>query len=211
MAPNINALTLDCGSNAPDTQLTQLHHALLNELLRDVRSAVFTAIYQGIHALFFSRALTNLARISFIGSILNPVHEELIRQNAPGLESLVIMMTNVSASFWMCSNYADSLIEYPYLRLLRVSFPINVASDIRPGVFDMAPFPSLETLEILGYYPFNDDVFFRGNGSRLRLVTIPFHVLAQDIISRYNVFANIGPTRLSRITVSEVTIDDAIA
>ncbi|KAJ1661406.1 hypothetical protein GGF38_003654, partial [Coemansia sp. RSA 25] len=45
----------------------------------------------------------------------------------------------------------------------------------------VVPFPSLETLRVAGRYPFDDDLFFRGNGSTLQHLCIPFSALARDI------------------------------
>ncbi|KAJ2740740.1 hypothetical protein GGI19_007057, partial [Coemansia pectinata] len=54
-----------------------------------------------------------------------------------------------------------------------------------------------------------DDVLFRDNAASLRFVTIPYDVLAQNIIGHSDVFTNVRQTRFRRFTVCEATKDES--
>ncbi|KAJ2334928.1 hypothetical protein GGI00_001620 [Coemansia sp. RSA 2681] len=59
----------------------------------------------------------------------------------------------------------------------------------------VVPFPSLETLRVASRYPFDDDLFFRGNGSTLQHLCIPFSALARNILGRFGVLKRSGVTQ----------------
>ncbi|KAJ2870447.1 hypothetical protein GGH93_005563 [Coemansia aciculifera] len=209
LAPSANSVTLDLGANAADTHLAQLQHVFMTELLVGVQSAVLTTTYQVAPSLIFPSELTNLAHIAFFGLIQNSVHDELIRRNALVLNSLLLSMSIYYTTFWMYTNIANSLIVYHRLKSLHLLAPPIVMTDAGANTFGMAPFPNLVTLSIFGHYPFSDDVLFRGNAASLRFVTIPYDVLAQNIIGHSDVFTNVRQTRFRRFTVCEATKDES--
>ncbi|KAJ2251560.1 hypothetical protein GGI13_003777, partial [Coemansia sp. RSA 455] len=76
------------------------------------------------------------------------------------------------------------------------------------AVNDAAPFPKLLTLDLSGGYPFDDDLIFRGNGGTLQNLQIPFGAIAQNILGRFGVLKRSGVTRMNRISIGEVTVQD---
>ncbi|KAJ2683227.1 hypothetical protein IWW39_005614 [Coemansia spiralis] len=210
LAPAFTALSLEFGGSRPDTHLTLLHQTFLTELLVGADKYALSDTYTVAYVNDFPIVPGNLVRLFFRGAALSLFHEALIRRNALSLESLVVTMAIVDTSCWIFNSSADSLAIYPLLKYLRVSFPSNADNYGWPDISDLVPFPKLAALHMNGYYPFKDGVFFRGNRSSLRYVTLPFNMLVRDIIGNNDVFAYGRSNCLRCIAISAVARQDTI-
>ncbi|KAJ2831288.1 hypothetical protein FBU31_002305, partial [Coemansia sp. 'formosensis'] len=78
------------------------------------------------------------------------------------------------------------------------------------GINGVAIFPNLSTLEVTGAYPFTDDLLFRGNGSSLQTLYLPFKTVATDIFGDLGILEREGVKQMKQIRFGDVTKRDKI-
>ncbi|KAJ2508991.1 hypothetical protein IWW47_000293 [Coemansia sp. RSA 2052] len=98
-----------------------------------------------------------------------------------------------------------------YLSLSALSLTINDTSyqtTWTPTTEELAPFPSLVTLRVYGGFPFTDDLLFRGNGTTLQNLRIPFSALVRDGLGRFGILKRSGVTLMNRVRIGACTSTD---
>ncbi|KAJ2827112.1 hypothetical protein GGI24_002729 [Coemansia furcata] len=75
---------------------------------------------------------------------------------------------------------------------------------------DIVMFPNLSTLEVTGSYPFTDDLLFRGNGSTLQTLYLPFKTMADNTLGELGILERKGVTKMKKIRFGDVTERDKI-
>ncbi|KAJ2071771.1 hypothetical protein GGH13_003144, partial [Coemansia sp. S155-1] len=91
--------------------------------------------------------------------------------------------------------------EYPQLRTLKMGQDKKNKAYRKIGFGGAIPFPSLQRLCIKSLYPFDDDVFFRGNAATLEYLALSLCQNAIDILSRRNVFTPVSHPRLQCVNI----------
>ncbi|KAJ2046690.1 hypothetical protein GGH13_009295 [Coemansia sp. S155-1] len=76
------------------------------------------------------------------------------------------------------------------------------------AIDNMAPFPVLSTLRLLGGYPFDDDLLFRGNGKTMKDLCLPFRALARNVLGRFNVLSRCGVSQMNSVHIGCVRAED---
>ncbi|KAJ2859548.1 hypothetical protein GGH94_006050 [Coemansia aciculifera] len=69
------------------------------------------------------------------------------------------------------------------------------------AIEDAGPFPVLRKLDVTGEYPFEDGLFFSGNGSTLQDLNIPYGAVKKNIFGRFGVLERSGVTQMSSIAL----------
>ncbi|KAJ2741381.1 hypothetical protein GGI19_006961, partial [Coemansia pectinata] len=107
---------------------------------------------------------------------------------------------------WRTIIYGDTKTPAVYSSLTKflLGIPENPYRTIWAAIEDAVSFPALLELDVLGDYPFNDDLLFRGNGGTLQKLTIPFRALARNALGRFNVFSRSGVTRMNSVDIDAV-------
>ncbi|KAJ2734229.1 hypothetical protein IW152_002468 [Coemansia sp. BCRC 34962] len=93
-------------------------------------------------------------------------------------------------------------VEYPYLHKLEMSHSYISASCKVSAFKGAVPFPNLRRLCLYAYYPFDDDVIFRGNGSTLEHLNMAFYSGVIAMLQRHRVFAPTSHPKLRTFTYS---------
>ncbi|KAJ2756340.1 hypothetical protein GGI19_000941 [Coemansia pectinata] len=90
-------------------------------------------------------------------------------------------------------------VEYPSLHALTTRFAsISIMS--QKSTFEGAvPFPSLRRLVFYSYYPFGDDVLFRGNGAALECLDMTLYPEMVTLLKRHNVFTRTSHPKLQYV------------
>ncbi|KAJ2058673.1 hypothetical protein GGI17_004900 [Coemansia sp. S146] len=112
---------------------------------------------------------------------------------------------------WLDLIYGGTEVSAVYSELESLSLKIVVVpyTTTWAAIEDVASFPKLSTLDLSGGYPFDDDLLFRGNGGMLQNLQIPFSAIARNILGRFGVLERGGVTRMNRICIGVVTIQDS--
>ncbi|KAJ2747330.1 hypothetical protein GGI20_000581 [Coemansia sp. BCRC 34301] len=76
-------------------------------------------------------------------------------------------------------------MDYPRLRKLTMDLPYVSSASQNLAFGDAAPFPSLQKLSICNYYPFNDDVVFRGNSSTLEFLEVALYPATVAMLKKH--------------------------
>ncbi|KAJ2755158.1 hypothetical protein GGI19_001868 [Coemansia pectinata] len=109
--------------------------------------------------------------------------------------NLIYGSTDVPATYTNLTYFDIHILDVPY-------------SSTWAAIADTTPFPILSSLGIYDYYPFDDDVLFRGNGGTLQYLCIPFSALARSVFGRFDIFKRSGVRRMNRISIGKVTNED---
>ncbi|KAJ2252964.1 hypothetical protein GGI13_002970 [Coemansia sp. RSA 455] len=132
----------------------------------------------------------------------------LAYHNAATLKMLDIEITEEKN--WLGLIYGGTKVSAIYSELESLSLKVVVVpyTTTWAAVNDAAPFSKLLTLDLSGRYPFDDDLIFRGNGGTRQYLQIPFGAIARNTLGRFGVLKRSGVTRMNRISIGEVTVQD---
>ncbi|KAJ2690826.1 hypothetical protein IWW39_000486 [Coemansia spiralis] len=197
----------------------QLYDALVSELHRgkitclDVRNKLDDPATGSVSDFPLSlslRGVSGLTSISHGPDIPCAPFSRLAYLNASTLKTLDIKLAEESD--WTDLIYGGSEVSAVYssleslsLDIVNVPYPTNWAA-----IEGAKPFPKLSTLDLSGRYPFDDDLFFRGNGGTLQNLRILFRAIARNILGRFSVLKRSGVTRMNQIHIGEVSIVDRV-
>ncbi|KAJ2331022.1 hypothetical protein GGI00_003443, partial [Coemansia sp. RSA 2681] len=201
-AASIKVLNLNAGVPS----YAQLYDVLVSELYKGRVTGMEIHPAPGFSSLSFS-----LQGVSGLTSIRHDLNfswgpfASLAYRNARTLKTLDIRIAEETNWLDLIYGGTETPAVYDSLTSLLLITPYTAYGTtwtaIEGGVM---PFPNLETLLVAGRYPFDDDLFFRGNGSTLQHLCIPFSALARNILGRFGVLKRSGVTQMDRIDISEV-------
>ncbi|KAJ2879842.1 hypothetical protein H4R27_005076 [Coemansia aciculifera] len=161
----MHELEQDPGNDFFDTLLGLLLHLAPRIVHRTVKYKVDVKVSLD--------SISDLVHIDMEASSLKPI-AQLARRNAATLEHLCIIMYpswHVSA-LDVVKDAGGDYVCYPRLRVLKLENCSNSNPHRRPVYTSVVPFPILRILSLVGRYPFDDDVLFRGNAATLESLVI---------------------------------------
>ncbi|KAJ2023557.1 hypothetical protein IWW57_004071 [Coemansia sp. S610] len=147
--------------------------------------------------------ITGLTSIAHGGNVSGSPLARLAYLNAGTLKALDIW---TQEGDWLDLIFDDANVPMVYTELVSLKLELEVIpyGTAWTAIETVVPFPALETLDIYGGYPFDDDLLFRGNGGTLRNMRLPFSALCRNVLGRFNVLKRSGVTRMSSIRISGV-------
>ncbi|KAJ2061749.1 hypothetical protein GGI08_002796 [Coemansia sp. S2] len=95
--------------------------------------------------------------------------------------------------------------EYPQLRTLKMNQTWKTKAYSKIVFAGAMPFPSLQRLHIKSIYPFDDDVFFRGNAATLEYLTLSLGKEVVAVLSKHNVFTPVSHPRLQCVNIAPLS------
>ncbi|KAJ2860600.1 hypothetical protein GGH94_005406 [Coemansia aciculifera] len=187
----------------------QLYDVLILELCYERVSKLDVYSDQDIKPLSLGlHSVCELSRIFLGPAVSCAPFVHLAYRNAGTLE--VLDIERVEESDWRNLIYGSTDVPATYTNL--TYFDIHILdvpySSTWAAIADTTPFPILSSLGIYDYYPFDDDVLFRGNGGTLQYLCIPFSALARSVFGRFDIFKRSGVRRMNRISIGKVTNED---
>ncbi|KAJ2880992.1 hypothetical protein H4R27_004380 [Coemansia aciculifera] len=191
----------------PDTEL--LYSTLVSELCQgNVNGLAVYSVLGSTPPEMDLNGVTGLTSITQGPTTSCAAFTQLAYLNARTLKTLDIEIADESD--WL--NLIDGGTEIPAIYNNLTLFTLEVLGDPYDSVWmeikDVAPFPSLSVLAVRGNYPFDDDLFFRGNGATMQSLRLPFSAIARNILSRFSVFQRSGVMRMNQVIISEISDDD---
>ncbi|KAJ1925873.1 hypothetical protein LPJ71_000021 [Coemansia sp. S17] len=146
--------------------------------------------------------ICNLTQVSYIStSRIGDAYQfvQLARKNALILQSLVLECEHDIDILGLVQDAGGNHVEYPCLLTLKLWSASEVEEPRRPAFRDAAPFPILRQLHINLDCSFDDDIFFRGNATTLRVLDMPLDSLSVSILRKYKVFVPGSHPKLQRV------------
>ncbi|KAJ2883488.1 hypothetical protein H4R27_002731 [Coemansia aciculifera] len=176
--------------------------AQLNQLASCVK---YTSSFSNIPMLQHSGSLDGLVHFTYEKrNATDGTHElltQLVRRNAPTLQVLEIKLFRVRDVADLVRDSDGGYTEYPCLKTLKLNVWMNMDESPLSVADGVVLFPALRHLSILGDYPFDDDVLFRGNSAILEYLSImPAHETCQ-IICEHKVFTPTSHPKLQCVKV----------
>ncbi|KAJ2875944.1 hypothetical protein GGH93_001149 [Coemansia aciculifera] len=176
--------------------------AQLNQLASCVK---YTSSFSNIPMLQHSGSLDGLVHFTYKKrNATDGTHElltQLVRRNAPTLQVLEIKLFRVRDVADLVRDSDSGYTEYPCLKTLKLNVWMNMDESPLSVADGVVLFPALRHLSILGDYPFDDDVLFRGNSAILEYLSImPAHETCQ-IICEHKVFTPTSHPKLQCVKV----------
>ncbi|KAJ2073168.1 hypothetical protein GGH13_002185 [Coemansia sp. S155-1] len=124
---------------------------------------------------------------------------QLVRHNAPTLQSLLLVSDCVADLAGLIQSPDGSYVTYPHLCSLELRDDSDDYTPERVAVKGVVPFPLLQRICLRSSYPFGDDVLFRGNSSTLERLELFMSDLLVSIIFDHNVFTPTSHPNLRRV------------
>ncbi|KAJ2104827.1 hypothetical protein IW146_008499 [Coemansia sp. RSA 922] len=149
--------------------------------------------------------ITGLTSLTQSSTMFSSAFSALARLNAGTLIKLSVGLYEVAD--WPSYIHDDqkNATVYPKLTTLIVTVPqgIHIRHETTfDAIEDVVPFPKLVTLDVTGFYPFVDDLFFRGNGETLKNLRLPIVVFTRNVLSRYGVLGRYGVSRMNSVHIA---------
>ncbi|KAJ2832107.1 hypothetical protein FBU31_002142 [Coemansia sp. 'formosensis'] len=183
-----------------------LNGRLRNLLVSELCCRSFTRLY--------AEALTEYPLLSFklpvmsgLTSITHGFHLACIPfailayRNASTLQNLIVIPE--TEDDWRALIYGGTQTPVVYNSL--TSLLLDIDSDLQEeswaAIEDAVSFPALRKLDIVGSYPIDDDLLFRGNGRTLQSLTITPSMVIGNTLRRFGVLERSGVTRMNSITI----------
>ncbi|KAJ1824612.1 hypothetical protein GGH91_000633 [Coemansia sp. RSA 2671] len=107
----------------------------------------------------------------------------------------------------ICGN-ANTPVAFTSLKTLSLNIANVDYSDEWAGIEGVIMFPNLSTLEVTGAYPFADDMLFRGNGSTIRYLHLPFKTIAANVLEKVGILGCTGVAQMKQIRFGDSTEAD---
>ncbi|KAJ2860174.1 hypothetical protein GGH94_005674 [Coemansia aciculifera] len=150
--------------------------------------------------------IEDLVRLTSYVDYLNVQILQLTRRSAQTLQCLDIRSYRGSDITGLITDPdGGEYAEYPRLHTLEMRLNQKHKA-FRRMVFNGAmPFPSLQRLCIESLYPFDDDVFFRGNAATLEYLTLSLCKGAVAILAKHNVFTPTSHPRLQYVNIARLS------
>ncbi|KAJ2744718.1 hypothetical protein GGI20_002733 [Coemansia sp. BCRC 34301] len=126
----------------------------------------------------------------------------LARLNAPTLQSLDLSVKMKHPASTLIQNDDGSYVTYPQLVFLKMWW--SSAISLHQPVFsrDVMPFPNLRLVEMIPWYPFGDDIIFRGNAAMLEHLSMKLYAPTVNMLRRHSVFTPTSHPRLWHVSIT---------
>ncbi|KAJ2337625.1 hypothetical protein GGH92_007497, partial [Coemansia sp. RSA 2673] len=143
--------------------------------------------------------IRNLVSLDFMIDSYTCPSIQLVRHNAPTLQSLLLVSDCVADLAGLIQRPDGSYVTYPHLRSLELRDDSDDYTPERIAVKGVVPFPRLQCICLYSCYPFCDDVLFRGNSSTLEHLELFMSDLLVSVIFDHNVFTPTSHPNLRRV------------
>ncbi|KAJ2100185.1 hypothetical protein GGI09_002405 [Coemansia sp. S100] len=140
--------------------------------------------------------IRNLVSLDFMIDSYTCPSIQLVRHNAPTLQSLLLVSDCVADLAGLIQSPDGSYVTYPHLRSLELR---DDYTPERIAVKGVVPFPRLQRICLYSCYPFGDDVLFRGNSSTLEHLELFMSDLLVSVIFDHDVFTPTSHPNLRRV------------
>ncbi|KAJ2038429.1 hypothetical protein H4S04_008351, partial [Coemansia sp. S16] len=144
---------------------------LLAQLLRLTPRIVFRTPRDDDPVVLLVRGISNLTHLDIESDKIEQI-AQLARRNAATLQSLVIKTKGYGLASELIKEADSGYVCYSRLRVLKLELYPEFERHECPALSGAVPFPSLRLLRHTGYYPFSDDVLFRGNAATLESLVL---------------------------------------
>ncbi|KAJ1814829.1 hypothetical protein LPJ60_005919, partial [Coemansia sp. RSA 2675] len=126
----------------------------------------------------------------------------LVRRNARTLQRLDLDIYHATDISGLLQDLdSGKHVEYPHLHTLKLGSTPKYQSLHAMTITRAILFPCLRQLQVKPYYPFGDDVLFRGNAATLESMKLALHQETVDILRKYNVFRPTSHPRLQCVSL----------
>ncbi|KAJ2750450.1 hypothetical protein GGI19_005102, partial [Coemansia pectinata] len=200
MTPMLREIEVVSGCPSADWTLDYRHvHSLVTRLFQLVPRIVHTA-----HGGYRSPELqlgsiANLTHIDFKDRGIDFI-AQVAQQNAQTLQSLCIA-TDVGDISLLIKTGSGDYVEYAQLQVLKLNHLSREHIYEWPTFPGAVPFPKLRLLSVTKYYPFGDDVVFRGNSATLEYLSLIIGRMTSVIIRDCGVFTPSSHPKLKCVKI----------
>ncbi|KAJ2060267.1 hypothetical protein GGH13_006812, partial [Coemansia sp. S155-1] len=199
-----------CTINDVEPNFKQLYEWLAMELCRGRTSSL--SIYSWRNKYTLQLTLSDISGLTSITqglNVSNTTFTMLAYRNASTLKTLEVRIS--VEEDWLDLIYGDANVLAVYADL--VSLTLDISEEPYSALWttfdNVEPFPALAKLDVHGGYPFDDDMLFRGNGNTLQSLRLPFGVVADNVLGRFDVLRRSGVTRMNSVRIGKIAeIDD---
>ncbi|KAJ2910637.1 hypothetical protein GGI21_000680 [Coemansia aciculifera] len=134
--------------------------------------------------------IRDLVRVDYVIHDPSSPILSLLRRNAQSLQHIVLFVETemLLGGLIRDPDGGGDLVEYPWLHTLELYPRVRTTLSQNDTVNTAVLFPSLRRLNIGHYYPFDDDVLFRGNAATLEYLDIWLSTRIVAILKKYRVF-----------------------
>ncbi|KAJ2873664.1 hypothetical protein GGH93_003055 [Coemansia aciculifera] len=126
----------------------------------------------------------------------------LARQNAPTLESLLLHSLQDFDFAGIFQNADGGYITYPRLHTLKLADMTGIHDPAQLVSRGVVPFLRLRHIQLRSYYPFGDDMLFRGNAASLESLDMQLSIADADMLRECNVFTPTSHPKPKYVKVS---------
>ncbi|KAJ2032666.1 hypothetical protein IWW57_000098 [Coemansia sp. S610] len=202
-ATNVAAMCALVNSSEPNYE--QLYTALVSGLFkrREGLASVNCELSNTPIALGLTSTpgLTNI--VQGLG-VAGTLFARLAYLNAATLKSVYFLFTE--EAHWRDLLFGGTTTPAVYMNLAEFYVSTIATSNQRPwaAIEDIEPFPALSQLSVLADYPFGDDLLFRGNGATLHTLHLPYSVVAQNKLGRFDVFRRSGVATMRCVSIGDL-------
>ncbi|KAJ2584174.1 hypothetical protein GGH95_000555 [Coemansia sp. RSA 1836] len=208
MAPNIREVDMRyCPDIRKLVKRHDTHMVDLVQQLYDIVKAKTTITYNSeslVEYIDLDLIRSNLVRVDYCINVASSRIMPLVRRSAQTLQSLkvtVVAPIDYIELIWDPDS-GGRWMEYPRLHTLRL-YPKYETVISRSSISSGAVlFPNLSHLGIHGFYPFCDDVLFRGNAATLESLKFWLNLATVALLKRLKAFTPTSHPKLQWVNVN---------
>ncbi|KAJ2095850.1 hypothetical protein GGI16_005064, partial [Coemansia sp. S142-1] len=189
-------------SKRKDRKNRGLCNIFVSELCRGTISSIHVESRTGPPLPSFKlNGITQLTRITQGSSMVCTPFAQLAYNNARTLQELSTRLEGETEFRTLIYGSKATQAVYCSLSSLSIQIAGMPYGTSWAAIKDAAPFPVLRKLDVLDAYPFEDNLFFRGNGSTLQCLNVPFDAVSKNIFGRFGILERRGFTRMRSIAI----------
>ncbi|KAJ1817095.1 hypothetical protein LPJ60_005015 [Coemansia sp. RSA 2675] len=191
--------------NSSEPNYMQLYSALVSELYQGQVDRI--QVNSGVSSTL-ALALRSVSGLTSIVQGPNVSCSSFAQLAYCSASTLRVLSTQIGQmECWHSFIYGGTTVPTTYSALTDLSLVVTDFSyqSSWTATEDIVPFPVLTTLTVDGGYPFSDDLLFRGNGSTLQYLHLPFSAIAQNGLGRFGVLKRNGVAKMSSISISGIS------
>ncbi|KAJ2862286.1 hypothetical protein GGH94_004371 [Coemansia aciculifera] len=172
MAPLLREVEVECKRFGMEGATeARFFETLLVQLLRLTPRIVLRTPRDNDPVNLLVRGISNLVHIDIELDGIELI-AQLARRNAATLQTLSIKTRGHGLASEFVKNADGDYVSYPRLSVLKLELYPEFERHECPALPSAVPFPNLRLLRLNGYYPFGDDVLFRGNAATLESLVL---------------------------------------
>ncbi|KAJ2689639.1 hypothetical protein IWW39_001345 [Coemansia spiralis] len=204
MAPMLREISVELDNNYDVDEITAPHFGFLVMQLAQLVSRFEYGDYGNTFILtkFPIEGVCNLVSIKCRFEVDDNQFTILARQNATTLEHLSLESIPETIISSLVQSPEGHSVIYPHLQTLKLSAYSNTGRLLLPVFPGVALFPKLESLVLPNFYPFGDDLLFRGNSATLKHLVLRFSHDLVTLLRRYKIFTATSHPMLHFVKVS---------